>query len=597
VALPLEDYALLGDTQTAALVGIDGSIDWLCLPRFDSAACFAALLGDEGNGRWRISARGATRAQSRRYIDGSLVLETTWRTDKGTVRVTDFMPPRNVQPDLVRIVEGVDGEVDMEMELVVRFDYGRLIPWARRAGGDLLFISGPDALLLRTHAPLEGEDGRTLSRFTVRQGEFVNFVLSWSPSYEPMHEPPHGASVLDDTVDWWRTWSDKVAYDGPWRDEVTRSLTVLKALTYAPTGGMVAAPTTSLPEHLGGVRNWDYRYCWLRDAAYMLWALNIGGFGDEARAWRDWVLRAAYGDPTQLQVLYGVAGESRLQETEIGWLPGYENSRPVRVGNAAIDQHQLDVYGEVVDAFHLGRVFGLEGDDAAWSLERHLIDYVVENWREPDEGLWEVRGPRRHFTHSKVFAWVALDRGVKAIEKFGLEGPLDRWRAARDEIRADVLEKGYDAKRNTFTQYYGSSEVDASLLMLPLVHFLPATDERMLGTVAAIKEDLLRDGLVLRYRTDATDDGLPPGEGAFIACTFWLIDNLAMSGQVEEATELFERLLTLANDLGLLSEQWDNEHQRQIGNFPQALSHVGLVNSAYNLDRATRRSVKATSSD
>ena len=588
----LEDYALLGDTQTAALVGIDGSLDWLCIPRFDSPACFAALLGNDSNGRWRIAAKGAERGASRRYVDGTLVLETVWRTATGTARVTDFMPPRTDQPDIVRIVEGLEGEVTMEMDLVVRFDYGRLVPWARRVGGDLVFVSGPDALLLRTDAPLQGINGRTRSEFSVRAGDFVNFVLSWSPAHLSMHEPPHAAAALEQTIEWWRAWSDRLAYDGEWRDEVRHSLMVLKALTYAPTGGTVAAPTTSLPEQLGGVRNWDYRYCWLRDAAYALWALNIGGYVDEARSWRNWVLRAAYGDPEQLQVLYGVAGESRLPETEIEWLPGYERSRPVRIGNAAIDQFQLDVYGEVIDAFHLGRVFGIEADGAAWSLERHLVDYVSEHWRRPDEGIWEVRGPRRHFTHSKVFAWVALDRAVKAVEKFGLDGPVERWRATRQRIRDEVLAKGFDARRRTFVQHYGSDELDASLLMLPLVHFLPATDERMRGTVAAIRRELMRDGLVVRYRTEKANDGLPPGEGAFLACTFWLVDNLAMAGEVEQATEIFEQLLGLRNDVGLLAEQWDTARGRLVGNFPQALSHVGLVNSAYNIDRARRRRAK-----
>jgi GH15 family glucan-1,4-alpha-glucosidase len=593
VSQRLEDYALLGDTQTAALVGLDGSLDWLCIPRFDSPACFAALLGDDSNGRWRIAAKGVERGSSRRYVDGTLVLETLWRTATGTVRVTDFMPPMTAQPDIVRIVEGLEGTVTMEMDLVVRFDYGRLVPWARRVGGDLVFVSGPDSLLLRTDAPLQGVGGRTRSEFSVRAGSFVNFVLSWSPSHEAMHEPPHAAAVLEQTIEWWRAWSDRLSYDGEWREEVRHSLMVLKALTYAPTGGTVAAPTTSLPEQLGGVRNWDYRYCWLRDAAYTLWALNIGGYVDEVRSWRNWVLRAAYGDPGQLQVLYGVAGESRLPELDVEWLAGYEHSRPVRIGNAAIEQFQLDVYGEVIDAFHLGRVFGIEADSAAWSLERHLVDYVSEHWRKPDEGIWEVRGPRRQFTHSKVFAWVALDRAVKAVEKFGLDGPVERWRATRQQIRDDVLVKGYDAQRNTFVQHYGGDELDASLLMLPLVHFLPASDERMRGTVAAIRRDLMRDGLVVRYRTEKANDGLPPGEGAFLACTFWLVDNLAMAGEVDEATEIFEQLLSLRNEVGLLAEQWDTAGGRFVGNFPQALSHVGLVNSAYNIDRARRRRARA----
>jgi len=593
VTLRLEDYALIGDTQTAALVGIDGSIDWLCLPRFDSPACFAALLGTADNGRWRLAPAGAQRATKRRYRDGTLVLETEWQTDEGVVRVTDFMPPRSEEPDLVRLVEGVSGRVDMEMELKLRFDYGRLVPWARRSAGDTFFVSGPDQVCLRSDVPMHGEDLATVARFTVEPGVVHSFVLSWNPSWQPAHVPPHAGGALEATVGWWHAWSSRLRYEGRYADEVRQSLLILKALTYAPTGGIVAAPTTSLPEQIGGVRNWDYRYCWLRDAAYALWALNIGGYTDEALAWRNWLLRAVGGDPDQTQVLYGVTGQGRQPEIELPWLNGYENSRPVRIGNAATDQFQLDVYGEVVDAFHLGRVFGLPSDDVAWSLERRLVEYVVAHWREPDEGIWEVRGPRRHFTHSKVFAWVALDRAVRAVEKFGLDGPVDEWRAVREEIREDVLANGFDEQRQTFTQYYGSTELDAALLMLPLVHFLPATDARMRGTVVAIKQELLRDGFVLRYLTDEVDDGLPPGEGTFLPCTFWLVDNLAMSGQIEEATEIFERLLTLRNDVGLLAEQWDHRLGRLVGNFPQALTHVGLVTSAYNLDRARRQRARA----
>jgi len=594
VALPLEDYALIGDTQTSALVGIDGSIDWLCLPRFDSGACFAALLGDRDNGRWRLAAKGIRRATRRRYLDHSLVLETEWETPDGLARVTDFMPPRTHHPDLVRVVEGVRGEVAMEMDLTLRFDYGRLVPWVRQVKGDQRFVCGPDQVTLSADVPVTGEGLASVADFTVQEGQTVSFVLAWNPSWETPHEPTHASGALESTLDLWRDWASRLRYDGAWKDEVLQSLMVLKALTYAPTGGIVAAPTTSLPEHIGGVRNWDYRYCWLRDAAYTLWALNIGGYTDEARSWRKWLLRAVGGDPGNLQVLYGVTGESRLTEIELPWLKGYEDSLPVRVGNAAAEQFQLDVYGEVVDAFHLGRVFGIEADEASWALERHMIDYVIDHWRDPDEGIWEVRGPRRQFTHSKVFAWVAMDRAVRAVEKFGLEGSVERWREVRDEIRADVLANGFDAQRNTFTQFYGSAEVDASLLMLPLVHFLPATDERMRGTVAAIKRELMSDGLVLRYRSEVTDDGLPPGEGAFLACTFWLVDNLAMMGEIEEATEIFERLLALRNDVGLLAEQYDPRLSRLVGNFPQALTHVGLVTSAYNLDRARKSRDRAS---
>jgi GH15 family glucan-1,4-alpha-glucosidase len=593
VALPLEDYALIGDTQTAALVGIDGSIDWLCLPRFDSGACFAALLGDRDNGRWRLAPAGARRAARRRYLSNALVLETEWEVDGGLVRVTDFMPPRTDRPDVVRIVEGMRGRVEMEMELILRFDYGRLVPWARRLGGDLCFVSGADQVCLRTDMPTRGEELSTVSQFAVEQGQFVSFVLSWNASHQPPYEPPHAGGALEATLEWWRSWSSRLRYQGEWKEEVRSSLMVLKALTYAPTGGIVAAPTTSLPEQLGGVRNWDYRYCWLRDAAFTLWALNIGGYTDEARAWRNWLLRAAGGDPDELQVIYDVTGASRMTELELDWLSGYEDSRPVRIGNAAVNQFQLDVYGEAVDALHLARVFGIESDPAAWSLERHLIEFVVDHWHEPDEGIWEVRGPRRQFTHSKVLAWVALDRAVRAVEKFGLEGPVERWRAVRQEIHDDICAKGYDAERNTFVQAYGEPQLDASLLMIPLVHFLPATDPRMRGTVEAIRRELMEDGFVLRYRSEAANDGLPAGEGTFLACTFWLVDNLALVGKLEEATEIFQRLLALRNDLGLLAEQWDPRVQRQVGNFPQALTHVGLVNSAYNLDRARRARARA----
>jgi GH15 family glucan-1,4-alpha-glucosidase len=588
VPLRIEDYALIGDTQTAALVGIDGSIDWLCAPRFDSSACFAALLGDESNGRWRVAAKGMERATRRRYVPGALVLETEWDTGNGVARVTDFMPIRTTHPDVIRLVQGISGTVEMQMELIVRFDYGRSVPWARRIGGDLLFVSGADSLLLRADMAMHGEDARTTSEFTIGEGQFASFVLSWSPSFEAPREPRHAAGALEATVEWWRSWSGRLQYKGQWRNEIQESLMVLKGLTFAPTGGIVAAPTTSLPEHVGGVRNWDYRYCWLRDAAFTLWALNIGGYTEEARSWRNWLLRAAAGDPDQLQVLYGVTGESRLVEQTLPWLSGYEGSAPVRIGNAAVDQFQLDVYGEVLDALHLGRVMGLEYDAQAWALQRHLAEYVVEHWRDPDEGLWEVRGPRRHFTHSKVMAWVALDRVVRGIEKFGRAGPLERWREVRDEIHADVCRNGFDAERNTFVQSYGADELDASLLLIPLVHFLPATDPRVRGTITAIRSELINDGLVMRYKTDKTDDGLPPGEGVFLPCTFWLVDNLALIGEIDEATRIFERLLSLRNDVGLLAEEWDVDAGRQVGNYPQALTHVGLVNSAYNLDRARR---------
>jgi GH15 family glucan-1,4-alpha-glucosidase len=593
VALPIEDYALIGDTHTAALVGRDGSIDWLCLPRFDSAACFAALLGKPENGRWLLAPKGAERATKRSYHDRALVLSTEWETADGAVRVTDFMPPRDELPNLVRIVEGVRGRVDMEMELVLRFDYGRLVPWLHRVGGDTCAVAGPDAVCLRTDVPTHGEDLRTVAEFSVGEGDFVPFVLSWHPSHEAPREPPHAGGALATTLDWWHDWCSQMRYSGDWAAEIRHSLMVLKALTYAPTGGIVAAPTTSLPEHIGGVRNWDYRYCWVRDAAFTLWALNIGGYTSEARRYRDWLLRAAGGDPPALQVLYGVAGDSRVPEFELPWLSGYEGSTPVRVGNAAAEQFQLDVYGETIDTLHLARVMGLEPNPTSWSMERLLVEYVEERWHDPDEGIWEVRGPRRQFTHSKVLAWTALDRAVKAVDRFGQDGPIERWRSVRDEIKADVIEHGFDAERNTFTQYYGSKELDASLLLIPLVHFLPATDPRMRGTVEAIERELIEDGFVHRYSTAETDDGLPPGEGAFLACTFWLVDNYALMGRLDDATKLFERLLSLRNDVGLLAEEYDPRQGRLLGNFPQALTHVGLVTSAYNLDRARKARAKA----
>jgi GH15 family glucan-1,4-alpha-glucosidase len=594
--LLIEDYALIGDTQTAALVGIDGSIDWLCLPRFDSSACFAALLGDSENGRWLLKPSGAERAARRRYYDRALVLQNEWGVSGGEVRVIDFMPPRSGLPVLIRMVEGVRGEVDMEMELVLRFDYGRLVPWVRRIGGDLCAVGGPEAVCLRTTVPTEGRDLRTVARFSVKEGEIVPFVLSWHPSHKPPNEPPHAGGALEMTLEWWRAWCSRLRYDGAWSEQVRRSLMVLKALTYEPTGGMVAAPTTSLPEEIGGVRNWDYRYCWLRDAAFTLWALSVGGYTDEARAWRNWLLRASGGDPAALQVLYGPAGESRLPEVELPWLPGYADSRPVRIGNAAAEQYQLDIYGEVLDALHLARVFGIETDPDSWAMQRLLVQFVVDHWREPDEGIWEVRGPRRQFTHSKVMAWTAMDRAVRAVERFGLDGPVEEWQRVRKEIHDDVLGKGFDTDRNTFTQYYGSRELDASLLMIPLVHFLPATDPRMKGTVDAIRRELMQDGFVMRYRTESSVDGLPAGEGAFLACTFWLVDNLALMGQIEEATEIFERLLALRNDVGLLAEEYDSRSGRLVGNFPQAFTHVGLITSAHNLDRARKARSRALKS-
>jgi GH15 family glucan-1,4-alpha-glucosidase len=585
VSQRIEDYGVVGDTHTAALVGRDGSVDWLCFPRFDSGACFAALLGDEHHGRWLLAPAGGVRRVSRRYRPGSLVLETDFETEDGTVRIIDCMPPRQKHPNLVRIVEGLAGRVPMRMQLVVRFEYGSIVPWVNHRRHVLSAVAGPDALTLRSPIETRGKDLTTVAEFAVGAGESAPFVLTWHVSYEraPRAIDPH--RTVAETEAWWREWSSRCSYDGEWRDAVERSLIVLKALTYAPTGGIVAAATTSLPEQLGGVRNWDYRYCWVRDATFALYALMMAGYTAEAGAWRDWLLRAVAGQPKQMQIMYGVAGERRLTELELGWLPGYEGSAPVRIGNGAALQYQLDVYGELMDSLHQARRAGLPPRPPAWHVQRVLLDFLESSWREPDEGIWEVRGRRRHFTHSKVMAWVALDRAVKTVEQFGLAGPVGRWRGLRDEIHAEVCREGYDGERKTFTQYYGSSELDASLLRIPLVGFLPPSDPRVAGTVEAVQRELLHDGFVRRYSTSTQVDGLPEGEASFLACTFWLADDLALLGRRREAQRLFERVLDLRNDLGLLSEEYDPAARRLVGNFPQALSHVGLVNTAYNLTR------------
>lgn len=590
MALPIEDYAIIGDTQTAALVGRDGSIDWLCLPRFDAPACFAALLGTHHHGRWLIAPAGGGRAVSRRYLEDSLVLCQEFETAAGRVRVTDFMPPRDREPDLVRLVEGVQGTVAVEMELVIRFDYGSIVPWVRSMDGRLFAIGGPDALSLWPGAATEGRDLTTHATFEVRAGEQVTFVLAWHPSHEELPNPaPDAAKALTDTLAWWRDWARRCTYHGPWREQVLRSLLTLKALTYAPTGGIVAAPTTSLPEKLGGVRNWDYRYCWIRDATFTLFALSIGGYLEEAAAWRNWLLRAVAGDPADLQILYGPAGERRLPELELPWLPGYEESRPVRIGNAASGQLQLDVYGEMMDVLDVARRAGLPPDRDAWALQTAMLRHLEKIWRAPDEGIWEVRGPRRHFTHSKVMAWVAFDRAVTAVAEAGLDGPVDRWRNVRAEIHQEVCSRGFDVGLNAFTQYYGSQIPDASLLMIPLVGFLPARDPRVAGTVALVERGLLRDGFVHRYPVEERQqevDGLPAGEGTFLPCSFWLADNYVLAGRYDESRALFERLIGVANDVGLLAEEYDVGARRLVGNFPQAFSHVGLVNTARNLARA-----------
>ncbi|MGA5300977.1 glycoside hydrolase family 15 protein [Nucisporomicrobium flavum] len=587
MALPIEDYAIIADTQTAALVGRNGSIDWLCVPRFDSGAIFAALLGTEENGHWTIAPAGEATAVRRRYRDDTLVLETEFETADGVVRLVDFMPPRGEAPDVVRIVEGVRGTVPMQMNLRLRFDYGHVVPWVYREDGDLVAVAGPDAAWLRTPVETRGENMSTRADFTVSAGDRTPFVLTWRPSHLPPPEPIDALHELGATEGYWRGWVSACTYEGEWRDAVVRSLLTLKALTYAPTGGIVAAATTSLPEKLGGVRNWDYRFCWLRDATITLQSLLYSGFQSEAKAWRKWLLRAIAGDPSQLQIMYGVAGERRLDEYIADWLTGYDGN-PVRIGNAAAEQFQLDVYGEVMDALHQDRRAGLRTNDNAWGLQVKLMEFVEQHWTEPDEGIWEVRGDPRHFVHSKLMAWVAADRAVKAVEDFGLEGPVKRWRKLRDDIREDILTNGYDKKRRTFTQYYGSDELDAALLMVPLVGFLPATDERVVGTVEAIERELLKDGFVQRYtqHADTDVDGLPPGEGAFLACTFWLADNYALMGRQEEAREVFERLLALCNDVGLLSEEYDTGARRLVGNFPQAFSHVPLIDTARTLTDA-----------
>ncbi|WP_030679345.1 glycoside hydrolase family 15 protein [Streptomyces cellulosae] len=584
----IEDYALIGDEQTAALVGRDGSVDWLCLPRFDSAACFAKLLGDERNGHWRIAPKGVQGACTRRaYRPDTLVLDTEWETAQGSVRVTDLMPQRDRAPDLVRVVEGLSGEVTVRSTLRLRFDYGSVVPWMRRSDGHRVAVAGPDSTWLRSEpaVPTWGEDFGTHSEFTVAAGEKVAFVLTWHPSHEPRPPLVDPYEVLESSVADWQAWASRCRYHGPHRDAVVRSLITLKALTYAPTGGIVAAATTSLPEEMGGVRNWDYRYCWLRDSTLTLGALLSCGYQEEAEAWRNWLLRAVAGAPADLQIMYGLAGERRMPEFEVPWLSGFAGSRPVRVGNQAVNQLQLDVYGEVMDSFSLARAAGLSPEGDMWALQSALMKYLESVWRQPDEGLWEVRGGRRHFVHSKVMVWVAADRAVRTLEANPtLPGDLDGWRALREEVHREVCEKGYDPGRNTFTQCYGSRELDASLLLIPRVGFLPPDDPRVTGTIDAIRDELGHSGFVRRYSTvDSDVDGLPGSEGTFLACSFWLADALHMTGRTKEARELFERLVDLGNDVGLLSEEYDPVAGTLLGNVPQAFSHIGLVNTALAL--------------
>ncbi len=589
VSVPIEDYALLGDCETAALVSRAGSIDWLCWPRFDSEACFAALLGTPEHGRWLLAALDPGARVSRRYQDDTLILDTTIEADGGTVVVTDFMPPRGRHSDIVRVVRGVRGCVRMRTDLVLRFDYGRSMPWVTRsADGRMRAVAGPHMVLLASPTHVHGENFHTVAEFDVAAGDSVPFVLTYGPSH--LAPPPaiDPETALADTQAFWQEWASRHASTDAWGPIVSRSLITLKALTYAPTGGIVAAPTTSLPEHLGGVRNWDYRYCWLRDATLTLLALINAGHTSEAEAWRAWLMRAAAGAPSQVQIMYGLAGERRLVESEVPWLPGYEGSTPVRLGNGAHDQLQLDVYGEVLDAMYQARLSGVAQHDAAWAFERALVDHVATVWTEPDEGIWEVRGGRRHFVHSKVMAWVALDRGIKSAERCGLHADLPRWRAVRRDIHAQVCQRGFDPTQQSFVQSYDEHALDASLLLLPTMGFLPAGDPRIAGTVAAVERHLLRDGLVYRYDTGVTDDGLPAGEGAFLPCSFWLVDAYVLLGRIDEARALFERVVALANDVGLLAEEYDPQAGRLVGNFPQAFSHIALINSAHNLGRAVK---------
>jgi GH15 family glucan-1,4-alpha-glucosidase len=579
----IEDYAVIGDLHTAALVGRDGSLDWLCLPHFDSAACFAALLDTPSAGRWLLAPASGGSCTRRRYQGDTLVLETEWETSDGRVRVLDFMPPREQAADVVRIVEGVSGAVPMFGELRLRFDYGQIVPWVRRDERGIVALAGPDAAYLSTTAPLQGRDLATVSEFTVRAGQRVPFVLTWAPGAQPRPRPVDAEAALAATTTFWQRWSGRSRVQGRYRDAVQRSLETLKALTFAPTGGIVAAPTTSLPEQIGGSRNWDYRYCWLRDATLTLQSLLVAGYTHEAAGWREWLLRAIAGDPAKLQIMYGIEGARRLPEFELPWLAGYEGSAPVRVGNAAAQQFQLDVWGEVLDGLSLTRSALLHDADDSWDIQVALMEHLEGAWDLPDNGMWEMRGPRQHFTYSKVMAWVAADRMVDSVNASGLPGSVERWKALRDRIHAEVLRRGFDNDLNTFVQSYGSTDLDASLLLIGRVGFLPGDDPRVIATVDAIQRRLTQDGYVLRYHTGSGTDGLPGGEGVFLACSFWLVDALLGAGRRPAAVELFERLLTLRNDVGLLSEEWDPVTKRQLGNTPQAFSHFPLVMSGLQL--------------
>ena len=582
----IEDYAFLSDTQTAALVSRDGCVDWLCFPRFDSGACFASLLGTRDNGHWRFWPKEKIDKTRRRYRGDALILETEIETKSGAVRLIDFMPPRGENPDIIRIVEGMRGSVTMQMELIIRFDYGQTIPWVRKCHGGLEAIAGPNGLILRTPIRTRGEDLTTVAEFTVKKGDRVPFVLTWFASHTDPPKQVTADHALRDTERYWKKWANRCHRKTPWDDAVVRSLVVLKGLTYAPTGGIVAAATTSLPEEVGGVRNWDYRYCWLRDATLTLLALVGAGYQDEAKSWRDWLLRAIAGSADQMQIMYGVRGERRLNEFELPWLSGYESSKPVRIGNAASNQFQLDVYGEVLGTMYRAHQAGIENRETDWRLQAALMNFLESNWDKPDEGIWEVRGGRKHFTHSKMMAWVAFDRAVRLVEECGCRAAerVARWRKIRDQIHSEVCERGFSRTKNAFTQSYGSDALDASLLQMPLAGFLPFSDRRVRGTIEAIERELMQDGLVLRYRPEEEGvDGLPGREGVFLPCSFWMASCLDGIGRKKEAREMFGRLLAVRNDLGLLAEEYDPIAKRQLGNFPQAFSHVSLVNTAFDL--------------
>lgn len=595
----IEDYAMIGDCETAALVERGGSIDWLCFPRFDSPACFAALLGDARHGRFRIAPVAPPTRVTRRYLDGTLILETRFDTEDGEVALVDFMPRDSQIRDVVRLVRGVRGRVPMRLELRPRFDYGAVSPWIDETDGGYVLTAGPDLLRLATRlvsqVPVRIDDCAIEMSFPVQAGDEVEVHLTWCPSHEPLPMVPGGHHALAATARRWREYSSACRFQGPYREAAVRSLITLKALTYTPTGGIVAAPTTSLPEYFGGVRNWDYRYCWLRDATFTLLALMDAGFYDEAVAFRQWLLRATAGTPSDVHIMYGLAGERRLDERVVEWLPGFAGSTPVRIGNAAYQQFQLDVFGEVMDALHQTWKRGIGPDPLGWRIERGMMEFVERAWELPDEGIWEVRGPRRHFTHSKMMAWVAVDRAIKAVEGHGLDAPLERWRALRDQIHDQVCRRGYDPDLRAFVQFYGSKRLDASLLMMPLVGFLPATDPRVRGTIEAIERDLTVDGFVHRYHTDSDIDGLPPGSSAFLLCSFWLVDCLALLGRHQDARRLFERLLAVRNDVGLLSESYDTQARRLAGNFPQAFSHVGLLNTARLFEPASSPAIRKRS--